>query len=83
MNEPAQTALLKNFGAVINKPLRLINGISVYLPVQAEKALAKSSEILRIDEDLVITTLEKPAGVLGKVIIAAVNNSIGVGGHWV
>ncbi|MCM8763797.1 MAG: hypothetical protein NC830_00290, partial [Candidatus Omnitrophica bacterium] len=59
VNEPGQNALLKNFGAVIIKPLRLINGMAVYLPPQAERALAGRSEILRIDEDIVITALGK------------------------
>ena len=39
VNEAAQSSLLKNFGAVKIKPLGLINGMAVYLPSQAEKAL--------------------------------------------
>lgn len=60
VNEAAKIALLRNFGVVIIKPLRLINGMSVYLPPQAERALLGRPEILRIDDDLVINAIAKP-----------------------
>ena len=59
-NEAAQTVLLRNFDAVKIKPLKLINGMAVYLPPQAEKALQGKPEILRIDDDLIITSNAKP-----------------------
>lgn len=69
VNEAAQTTLLRNFGATIIKSLRLINGMAVYLPPQAEKAL-RGPEILRIDDDLVINATGQfvpvPVGVSGK-----------------
>ena len=61
VNEAAQEALLGDFGAVAVKPLVLINGMAVYLPPQAEKALQNRSEVLRVDDDLVITAHVKPA----------------------
>ncbi len=66
VNEAAQAALLRNFGAVLIKPLGLINGMAVYLPPQAEKALWPRPEILRIDDDLVIQAIGKPEGKPGK-----------------
>jgi subtilisin family serine protease len=66
VNEASQRALLKNFGAVVNKPLRLINGMAVYLPKQAEEVLLHRHEISRIDDDLVISASDKPVMELGK-----------------
>lgn len=60
VNQAAQIALLRNFGAVIIKPLPLINGLAVYLPPQAERALGGRPEILRIDDDLIINALPRP-----------------------
>lgn len=57
--EADQDILLKHFGAVKIKHLALINSTAVYLSVQAEKSLKKRSEILRIDEDLVISAFSK------------------------
>jgi len=61
-----QDALLKNTGAVKVKHLPLINSSAVYLSPQAEKALRKKAEVLRIDEDLVITAVEKKEKDKGK-----------------
>jgi len=55
--EADQDALLRNFGAVKIKRLNLINSQAVHLPPGAEKYLKRKSEILRIDEDLVITAV--------------------------
>ncbi len=60
VSEPAQIGLLRGVGTVIIKRLPLINGMSVYLPPQAEKALKGRPEILRIDDDLVINAIVKP-----------------------
>ena len=57
--EADQDALLRNFGAVKIKRLNLINSQAVHLPPGAEKHLKSKSEILRIDEDLVITAVAK------------------------
>ncbi|MGD8535569.1 MAG: S8 family peptidase [Candidatus Aminicenantes bacterium] len=54
-----QDTLLENSGAVKVKHLRLINSSAAYLSPQAEKALRKKAEVLRIDEDLVITAVGK------------------------
>ncbi len=55
--EADQDALLRNLGAVKIKSLKLINSQAVHLPPGAEKHLKRKSEILRIDEDLVITAV--------------------------
>ncbi len=57
--EADQDALLRNFGAVKVKRLNLINSQAVHLPPGAEKHLKRKNEILRIDEDLVITAVYK------------------------
>jgi hypothetical protein len=54
-----QDVLLKDFGAVKIKHLKLINGTAVHLTPQAEKNLKKKDEILRVDEDLVIHVCKK------------------------
>lgn len=60
VNIPGQSALLRSAGATVIKPLRLVGGIAVYLPPQAERALQSRVEILRIDDDLVIEVIGKP-----------------------
>lgn len=57
--EADQDALLRNFGAVKIKRLNLINSQAVHLPPGVEKYLKRKNEILRIDEDLVITAVSK------------------------
>ncbi len=57
--EADQDALLRNFGAVKIKRLNLINSQAVHLPPGAEKQLKRKNEILRIDDDLVITSVSK------------------------
>ena len=63
-NKAAQMALMKKNGAIPIKPLRIINGMAVYLPAQAQSALEKrlGDEILRIDEDLLLYGTAKPSG---------------------
>ncbi|NIO49781.1 MAG: S8 family serine peptidase [Candidatus Aminicenantes bacterium] len=55
--EADQDNLLRNFGAVKIKRLKLINSQAVHLSPGAEKNLKRKNEILRIDEDLIITAL--------------------------
>ena len=52
----AQQSLVKKHGAIPIKPLKIINGMAVYLPAQAQSALEErlGAEIVRIDEDLVL-----------------------------
>jgi subtilisin len=57
--EADQDALLRNFGAVKVKRLNLINSQAVHLSPGAEKHLKRKNEILRIDEDLVISAVFK------------------------
>jgi len=70
VSETAQNALLKNAGATIIKSLRLINGLAVYLPSQAERALSGRGEVSRIDDDLIINATGQfvpvPVGVSGR-----------------
>jgi subtilisin len=66
VNEAAKITLLRNFGAVIIKPLGLINGMAVYLPPQAERILLGRPEVLRVDDDLVISAIGKPVEAPGK-----------------
>ena len=63
-NKAAQMNLMKKNGAIPIKPLRIINGMAVYLPAQAQNALEKrlGDEILRIDEDLIVNGTAKPSG---------------------
>jgi len=61
--EADQDVLLKNFGAAKIKHLKLINSMAVHLSPQAERALRRKHEILRIDEDIEINALgEKGKG---------------------
>ncbi len=63
LNETAKDSLVKKFGAVKIKNLKLINGMAVFLPPQAERALAAQADVLRIDDDAVVQTMGKPAPV--------------------
>ena len=60
VNEADQSALVKEHGAEKIKHLRLINGIAVRLPPQAESALLREAEVLRIDDDLIIQASDRP-----------------------
>lgn len=61
VNEPAQAALVEKFGGVVIKPLPVINALAVYLPPQAVGALLKSKGVLRIDDDVIVKAIGKPA----------------------
>ncbi|HEY9190725.1 MAG TPA: S8 family peptidase [Sulfurovum sp.] len=52
----AQHALVKTHGAIPIKPLKIINGMAVYLPEAAQSALEAQLEdkILRIEDDIVV-----------------------------
>jgi subtilisin len=54
-----QDNLLRDFGVVKIKRLALTNSQAVHLPPGAEKTLRRRDEILRIDDDLVITAVSK------------------------
>lgn len=58
VNEPAQEALAKKFGAEFLKELPLINGMVVLLPPKAEEALADHPGVLRIDNDDAVFVLK-------------------------
>ena len=60
VNEAAQSAIVKEHGAEKIKHLRLINGMAAYLPPQAESALLRRAEVLRIDDDLIIQASDRP-----------------------
>jgi len=64
--EADQDALLRNFGAAKIKRLGLINSTAVHLSPGAEKYLKRKNEILRIDEDLVITAVSNKIKGKGK-----------------
>ncbi len=53
-----EAAIGKSGGRKI-KPLRLINGEAVLLSKNAERALSKNSDVLRIDDDVVVEALAK------------------------
>lgn len=52
----AQHALIKTSGAVPIKPLKIINGMAVYLPEAAQSALEAhlDDKILRIEDDIIV-----------------------------
>src|SRR3989344_8948301 len=61
LNEAAQNELVAHTGGVTLKNLDLINAKSVWLPNKAsEKALEQHPAVLRVDEDVLVTTQAKP-----------------------
>lgn len=60
VNEPAQIALVRKFGGTVIKPLRVINGLAVYLPPEAVEAVLKETGVLRIDDDVIVNAVGKP-----------------------
>ncbi len=62
VNEAAKDELTRQVGGIKIKKLDLIDGMVVYLPSKAaERALAEKSEVLRIEDDIIIEALDKPA----------------------
>ena len=61
VNELAREALVKNFDGTIVKNLPLVNGMAVLLLPKAEKALSQQAGVLRIDDDVAVYALGKPA----------------------
>lgn len=59
LNETAKDELITKFGGVKVKDLDLIEGKTVLLPPQAEKALASQKGVKRIDDDVVVEALGK------------------------
>lgn len=56
-----QARVARAHGAVPVKPLRLINATVVTVPDQAAKArLESDSSVLRVDDDVVVTAIDKP-----------------------
>jgi len=55
-NRSFQDNILKKSGALKIKSLKLINGTVVHLSPQTERDLKSKNEVLRIDEDIVIST---------------------------
>lgn len=66
LNEPAKEALIAKFGGVKIKNLDLIGAKAVYLPLKAEAVLAQHSEVLRIDDDVIVEALVK-GGIAAKL----------------
>ena len=63
LNEPARDRLIERNGGIKVKNLDLIEAKSVLLPDRAsERALLASGAVLRIDDDVIVTTLESGAG---------------------
>lgn len=60
ISEPAQIALVRKSGGIVIKPLRIINGMAVYLPPKAVEAVLKEPGVLRIDDDVIVTAVGKP-----------------------
>ena len=62
VNDVAQDELVAKAGGVKIKNLDLIEAVAVYLPDKAaERALEGKPEVLRIDDDVVVEALAKPA----------------------
>lgn len=61
LNEEDRGALIVKFGGIKIKDLNLINGASVYLSPKADAILKKQSSVLRIEDDIQVTTLAKVA----------------------
>lgn len=62
VNEPAQDALLEALGVTVLNNLPIVNGKAVLLPPQAEAALGRIAGVVRIDPDVIVSTLAPPPG---------------------
>lgn len=63
VDEQTKETLIEKSGAEKIKNLRLVNGRVVLLTTEAEKSLARHKDILRIDDDVVVETLERKEGI--------------------
>lgn len=61
VDEATKEALINKAGGEKIKDLKLISGQAVRLTLQAEKNLAKQAGVLRIDDDVEVSALAKPA----------------------
>jgi subtilisin family serine protease len=61
VNEAAQQALVRNFGAENLKTLSIVNGMSVSLPGPAVSALSKRAEVVRIDDNVIVYAIARPS----------------------
>lgn len=59
VDEQTKEALINKFGGEKIKDLRLINGKAVRLTAKAEKDLVRQSDVLRIDDDVIVEALAK------------------------
>jgi subtilisin len=63
--ESIQASIVRKHGASVIKPLKLINAQVVMLPTaaaeQAKQALLRQGEVKRIDDDVILSILPKPA----------------------
>ncbi|MBI5079416.1 S8 family peptidase [Candidatus Wolfebacteria bacterium] len=63
VDESAKEALIKKFGGEKIKDLNLIKGKAVRLTANSERALAKNSDVLRIDDDVIVEALVRKESV--------------------
>jgi subtilisin len=63
INEPVKEALIKEFGGEKIKDLGLVNAKAVRLTGDAEKALARHPNVLRIDDDVIVEALVREGSV--------------------
>jgi subtilisin family serine protease len=57
VSESEQSIILRGHGAVMIKPLKLINAQVVVLPEQAKAPLLKETGVQRIDDDVIVSAL--------------------------
>jgi subtilisin family serine protease len=62
-----QEALIKRFDGEIVKPLPLVNGTAITIPLSAERKIQQRREVLRVDYDAKVYALKKPDQSIGKL----------------
>lgn len=61
VSDAAKDVLTRQFGGVVEKPIALLgNANVVFLPEQAVQALLRSGQVLRVEEDVVVSAVGKP-----------------------
>ena len=63
VDEQTKEVLIKKFNGEKIKDLWLINGKAVHLTSEAEKSLARQTEVLRIDDDVIVESMARREGV--------------------